>query len=119
MAQSQDGGQALVRAGNLTAFQFNILVVLSAEPKYGLAVKRELETYYGEDVNHGRLYPNLDDLVEEGLVTKSERDKRTNEYALTDAGRTTILEQLDWIFSHYVTSDAQADELQDLVDEAL
>ncbi|ELZ20434.1 PadR family transcriptional regulator [Natrinema limicola JCM 13563] len=35
---------------------------------YGLAIKRELEDYYGTEVNHGRLYPNLDELVDLGLV---------------------------------------------------
>ncbi|OYR60939.1 PadR family transcriptional regulator, partial [Halorubrum sp. E3] len=51
-------------AADLTAFQQNILTILSEEPMYGLAIKRELESYYGSEVNHGHLYPNLDELVE-------------------------------------------------------
>ena len=82
-------------ARELTAFQQNILVILAEEARYGLAIKRELEEYYGEEVNHGRLYPNLDDLVEMGLVEKSELDKRTNQYALTDAGETAVIGQLE------------------------
>ena len=66
-------------ARDLTAFQRNILIILSKEPMYGLAIKRELEEYYGGEVNHGRLYPNLDELVELGFVEKSELDKRTNQ----------------------------------------
>lgn len=48
-------------AYDLTAFQQNILTVLAEEPQYGLAIKRELENYYDSEVNHGRLYPNLDE----------------------------------------------------------
>jgi DNA-binding PadR family transcriptional regulator len=101
----------------LTAFQQNILAILAEEARYGLAIKRELEDYYGDEVNHGRLYPNLDDLVEMGLVEKSELDKRTNEYALTEAGREAVLNQLSWIFSRYITSDDRAEELRSLVDD--
>ncbi len=76
--------------GDLTRFQFEILFQL-AEARdcadYGLGIKERLEAYYEEEVNHGRLYPNLDTLVENGLLTKSELDKRTNEYALTEAGK--------------------------------
>jgi len=86
-------------ARELTAFQQNILVILSEEPMYGLAIKRSLEAYYGSDVNHGRLYPNLDSLVEMGLVEKSELDKRTNQYELTEAGRDAVVDQLRWTLS--------------------
>jgi DNA-binding PadR family transcriptional regulator len=83
----------------LTAFQRNVLTVLAEGPTYGLAIKEELEAYYGDDVNHGRLYPNLDSLVEMGLVEKGELDKRTNEYKLTDAGFAALRDQLEWTFS--------------------
>jgi DNA-binding PadR family transcriptional regulator len=101
---------------DLTAFQQNILVILAEEPMYGLAIKSQLETYYGTEVNHGRLYPNLDDLVEMGLVAKSELDKRTNQYELTDGGHAALLDQFDWMFSKFVTGDGRAAELTDLVD---
>ncbi|MFB6237550.1 MAG: helix-turn-helix transcriptional regulator [Halopenitus sp.] len=64
---------------------------------YGLAVKEALETTYAEEINHGRLYPNLDELIELGLVEKSELDKRTNEYELTDAGRDLLVDRLQWL----------------------
>ncbi|WP_247007838.1 PadR family transcriptional regulator [Halorientalis litorea] len=102
----------------LTAFQQNILVILSEEPRYGLAVKRELEDYYGSEVNHGRLYPNLDDLVEVGLVEKSELDKRTNQYALTETGHDALLDQFGWVFDRFVTDDERAEELAALIEQA-
>jgi len=106
-------------ASELTAFQQNILVILAEEARYGLAIKRELEEYYGSEVNHGRLYPNLDDLVDMGLVEKSELDKRTNEYALTADGKEALLGQLGWVFAKYVTSEGRADDLRDLVNAQL
>jgi DNA-binding PadR family transcriptional regulator len=104
-------------ARELTAFQQNILVILSEEAMYGLAIKRELEAYYGTEVNHGRLYPNLDDLVEMELVEKSELDKRTNQYELTELGREAVLDQLEWTLSRYVTDESGADEVRAIVDQ--
>ena len=101
--EEQTDEQLPTAARNLTAFQQNILAILADEPLYGLAIKRELESYYGTNVNHGRLYPNLDQLVEMGLVEKGEIDKRTNEYALTDRGRETVLEQVEWFLDNYIT----------------
>ena len=76
---------------DLTAFQRDILREIRAleredNESYGLAIKSGLETRYGKEVNHGRLYPNLNSLVDKGLVSKSELDKRTNEYTLTGIG---------------------------------
>ena len=102
-------------ARDLTAFQQTILVVLAESPRYGLAIKRELEEYYDEEVNHGRLYPNLDDLVGSGLVEKSELDKRTNEYALTDAGYEALLADIEWTVSKLNTNDERQADLEELL----
>jgi len=117
MSEAQSVQSSPGIAKDLTAFQQNILVILAEEPRYGLAIKRELEAYYDDEVNHGRLYPNLDDLVEMELVEKSELDKRTNQYALTETGKEAVLDQLGWVFSKFVTDDERAGELHDLVDE--
>ena len=75
-----------INATDLTQFQQDILLTLCRQgPSKGLAVMDGLEERY-EEVNNGRLYGNLNELVDQGLVAKSQRDKRTNEYALTDAG---------------------------------
>ncbi|CAL92443.1 hypothetical protein BJ1_gp21 [Halorubrum virus BJ1] len=84
---------------DLTAFQRDILQILSNEDDqeaYGLRTKRQLETLYGAEVNHGRLYPNLDQLVEEGLIAKSELDKRTNNYALTELAAELLDQRRAW-----------------------
>ncbi|WP_435069421.1 PadR family transcriptional regulator [Haloplanus sp. C73] len=113
-AQAVTNDPGIVR--DLTAFQHNILVILSEEAMYGLAIKRQLEDYYGTEVNHGRLYPNLDDLVEMGLVEKSELDKRTNQYALTEDGEDAVLNRLNWELSKFVTDEDRADSVRDLID---
>lgn len=115
MSEAQKASSTEVRG--LTAFQQNILAVLSSEPMYGLAVKRELEDYYGQEVNHGRLYPNLDDLVEMGLVAKSELDKRTNQYELTEAGLEAVVDQLHWTLSKFVTDEDRAARVTSIVEE--
>ena len=88
------------QAANLTLFQQNILLILAAESQHGLGLKSELEQYYGEPINHGRLYPNLDQLVELGYVDKGTLDKRTNLYSLTDRGQEIIVEQVGWELDH-------------------
>lgn len=103
---------------DLTAFQQTILAILAEEPRYGLAIKRELEDFYGAEVNHGRLYPNLDDLVSMGLLEKSELDKRTNQYALTDDGLAAVSDLLSWWVERYVTDDDRAAAVQEMVEQA-
>mgnify|MGYP006294419719 FL=1 len=102
---------------DLTAFQQNLLSVLAEEARYGLAIKRELEDYYGEEVNHGRLYPNLDELIEQKKKEKSELDKRTNEYAITKYGLTVLLDHFDWQFSKFQTNQERTEDLQALLDD--
>ncbi len=116
MSEAQSVTEALTAARDLTAFQQNILSILAEEPMYGLAIKRELEAYYDAEVNHGRLYPNLDDLVDMGFIEKSELDKRTNQYELTEAGHDAVLGQLEWVLNRFVIDDTRANEVREIVD---
>ena len=82
---------------DLTGFQRDLLYTISGvDEPYGLAIKESLQTYRAEDVNHGRLYPNLDTLVEKGYVKKSQKDRRTNLYTLTETARERIDERREW-----------------------
>jgi hypothetical protein len=40
-----------------------------------------------------------------GLVEKSELGKRTNQYALTDAGYEAVLDKIEWTLSKFITDD--------------
>lgn len=82
----------------LTAFQRDILYAIAGQDEpHGLAIKQKLDEYYNEDINHGRLYPNLDDIVDMGLVEKGEKDRRTNSYHLTDKGIDTIESRIEFV----------------------
>jgi DNA-binding PadR family transcriptional regulator len=82
---------------DLTGFQRDVLYVIAGlnEP-HGLAIKDELEDYYEKEIHHGRLYPNLDTLVEKGLVEKGQLDRRTNSYELTRRGHREIAARKEW-----------------------
>lgn len=82
---------------DLTGFQRDALYVITGlETPKGLAIKDELDEYYGTEINHGRLYPNLDILVEKGLVEKGKLDDRTNSYTLTRRGRRELSARREW-----------------------
>jgi DNA-binding PadR family transcriptional regulator len=82
---------------DLTGFQRDLLYIIGGlENPKGLAIKEELDDYYGTEINHGRLYPNLDTIVEKGLVDKGEKDERTNEYSLTTRGRRELEARREW-----------------------
>ena len=91
---------------DLTGFQRDLLYITAGlDDPHGLAIQDELGDYYEEEIHHGRLYPNLDTLVEKGLVEKSQRDKRTNEYSLTRRGEKEIQARADWE-AEYITHDS-------------
>lgn len=59
---------------NQTAFQRDMLfVVAGRERPHGLETKGALEDYYDREVNHGRLYTNLDDLTAKELLTNGKK----------------------------------------------
>lgn len=87
---------------DLSAFQVDMLAVCarleaSLSAVKGLAIKDGLEDIHGEDINHARLYPNLDELADEGLVEKRRKaiDNRTNAYRVTQAGFRLLAERRD------------------------
>lgn len=82
---------------DLTGFQRDLLTVVAGldSPK-GLAVKENLDDYYDSNIYAGRLYPNLNILVEKGLVEKSSVDDRTNAYTVTKRGEREIEARLVW-----------------------
>ncbi len=83
----------------LTGFQRDLLksiIQLSRtnDSVSGQAILKELEAEHNTDVNHGRLYPNLDTLIDHGLVEKGTIDQRTNDYAPTDGARELVRREL-------------------------
>ena len=70
----------------LTATQRDILRFLSdGRARSGAEVKDEMDPFYG-GLNNGVLYPSLDRLTGAGLISRGQRDRRTNSYEITDKG---------------------------------
>jgi PadR family transcriptional regulator PadR len=82
---------------DLTGFQRDLLYLIAGRDEpHGLAIKDEMDQYYETEIHHGRLYPNLDTLVEKGLVEKGSKDRRTNAYTITQRGRREIEARREW-----------------------
>ncbi|WP_114579258.1 PadR family transcriptional regulator [Saliphagus sp. LR7] len=95
----------------LTGFQRDLLVVLSGmETPSGSEIMSEVETEQDRSVLHGRLYSNLDELVDAGYVEKGELDGRTNYYALTDEGYEKLQARHEWEQEHLEARSAVESE---------
>ncbi|MEZ3165013.1 PadR family transcriptional regulator [Halorubrum sp. RMP-47] len=82
---------------DLTGFQRDLLyVVAGLDDPHGLAIEGEPEDYYKKEIHHGRLYPDLNILVERGLIQKSQQDQRTKEYSTTRRGIREIEARTEW-----------------------
>jgi DNA-binding PadR family transcriptional regulator len=82
---------------DLTGFQRDLLYTIANlhEPS-GQSIRERLEADIGEEIVHGRLYPNLATLVERGLVVEDERNNRTHHYRLSEAGVRALRERRAW-----------------------
>lgn len=86
---------------DLSGFQRDLLYVISGmDQPSGQQAKEQLERYLDGDINHGRLYPNLDTLVTKEYVEKGPIDRRTNYYAITERGENLIRERRAWEEAH-------------------
>lgn len=81
----------------LTGLQRDLLFVLGGiGSTNGTRLKRELERSKYSSVLSGRLYYNLDILVDQSLVQKRAGEGRTNEYCLTEQGRESLRDHHEW-----------------------
>ena len=89
----------------LTGFQRDLMFVIAPlEKPSGQHIKGRMEDATDRDVNHGRLYPNLDTLVEKGFVEQGDINRRTNYYELTQAGQQALDERRAWQAQHHQTN---------------
>ncbi|WP_129116300.1 PadR family transcriptional regulator [Halegenticoccus tardaugens] len=93
---------------DLSGFQCDLLIVIAGHDQpSGQQLKTALEDARTEEITHGRLYPNLDGLVDRGYVEKGEINRRTNYYEITDKGRDALRERREWE-AQYVRETALA-----------
>lgn len=89
---------------DLTSFQRDLLYVTMGKTKpSGQEIKGELETE-AEEITHGRLYPNLDTLVEKGYLERGMKDRRTNFYGISEKGKQELEKRRQWE-EEYVSFD--------------
>ena len=84
---------------NLTGFkrdQLFVIRMLAERNPHGLVIKDKLDCYYDEEINQGRLYQNLGELVEEGYVEKHPLDGRTNAYRPSTRANRRLEEHHEW-----------------------
>ena len=103
-------GRSLVRRGEIRPL---ILSVLTARPMHGYEVIQELEARSGGRwrPSAGSVYPTLQQLADEGLVSAEEQDGR-RVYTLTDAGRKAATETPGPVFD---TPEPDADDFRRFV----
>lgn len=85
----------------LIRFDIDILmaIVNAGGSPMGVDIREQIEKDSPKDINNGRLYPRLDTLAERGYLQKSEKDKRSNSYELTDRARDFLLARADALAS--------------------
>ncbi|WP_440991669.1 PadR family transcriptional regulator [Haloarchaeobius baliensis] len=89
----------------LTGFQRDLLACIRRLDEEttiptGTTIKESMESLYGETINHGRLYQNLNHLAESDCIDKVVVDGRTNAYYLTDGA----IEMFDETVRHLVST---------------
>lgn len=90
-------GRRITPLDEISAFQRDCMTVIAHhEGISGAGIGRELNAHYEGIIQNGRLYMALDGLVDQGLVSKGERDGRTNEYRLTRVGENKLLSHIEW-----------------------
>lgn len=82
---------------DLTGFQRDVLyVAVSLDAPTGARIKNELEAYHEISIHDGHFYPNLDVLVDRGLINKEPKNQRANTYLVTDRGYEILRERHAW-----------------------
>jgi len=94
-----------------TSFQRDLLVIISGlERPTGQDIKDTFETAANIEVTHGRLYPNLDTLVEDDLIEKGPLSGRANYYTLTEQGERALRRRTEWRQNWIDATDSTIDD---------
>ena len=102
-----DGG---VRWFDLNSSKRDLLVeIYQMDQPSGQDIRGRMKAEHDEDVDHGRLYPNLNDLVDVGLLDKGEKDLRSNYYQITNDGQRLVEDTIRYFESIRATSRVAAD----------
>lgn len=120
-----EGGPPFWRRGDI---KFVILELLEERPKHGYEIMKDMEARFGGfySPSPGSIYPTLQMLEDQGLLTSRSEDGR-RVYEMTDAGRAFLEEnkeavgrtrrRLEGLFPHLLRREVRevAREIKDLV----
>jgi PadR family transcriptional regulator PadR len=96
---------------SLSAYQRDQLwVIAGGEELIGKTIRELLEEYRGERTSSSRLYPNLNELVDKGLVEKKSKG-RENFYHITEDGKQMLEERLNWEENQWSRDQKDAHQL--------
>ena len=86
-----------------------LLSLLEASPKHGYELMKELEqrSHGSYRASAGTIYPKLQQLQDEGLVTSSSEDGGKRVYQLTDEGRRTVESEAEAIAKIWSRADQE------------
>jgi len=106
-AVEADGG---VRWSDLNGSKRDLLVeIYQLDQPSGQDIRHRMEAEHDEEVTRGRLYSNLNDLVDVGLLDKGELDLRTNSYQITNDGQRLVEDTARYFEAIGATSRVAAD----------
>ena len=99
------GSHAFGRRAGRGDIRAAILVLLAEEPMHGYQIIQELTERTGGvwRPSPGSVYPTLQQLVDEGLVTTT-GEGRSTEHSLTDEGRTYVTDNADAIAATWAST---------------
>lgn len=81
---------------DISSFKRDLLVVVAGmDGPEGTEIRRELEEYYPEEITAGRVYPQLTELADKGLINKQIQG-RANKYWLTERGVKELQQRREW-----------------------
>ncbi|MFC7229985.1 PadR family transcriptional regulator (plasmid) [Salinirubellus salinus] len=98
---------------NLSSFQRDLLITVAGMgPISGTEIKDHIEERWGEEVNHSRLYPNLEDLAMMNLIRINKNTGgRHNHYSVMPMGERNITSYREWESNHLdEEEDAEREE---------
>ena len=73
-----------------------LTVIAGLDAPMGTEITAELEEYYDTEVTAGRIYPQLDAMIEKGLIRKEDKNGLANEYHLTKRGVRDLQAHREW-----------------------
>ena len=73
-----------------------LYIIAGLEEATGVRIHQHLNRYYEQDRSEPRVYNSLDNLVSKELVEKSQKNRRTNLYSITQSGIQALEDHRNW-----------------------